>query len=71
MVVKTRIVGSSTTITIPSYMNVKPGEKYEPSIDSNGTITFKRVNTLSEEKIKDINEFTQKFKPLMEKLKDK
>lgn len=71
MVVKTRKVGSSMTITIPSNIHIKSGEKFEASIDSNGNLFFKKVTNLKNNEINNINEFTNRFKPLMEKLKDK
>ncbi|KRM91885.1 hypothetical protein [Fructilactobacillus florum] len=71
MVVKTRKVGNSMTITIPNNIHIKSGEQFEASLDSNGNLIFKKVSNLTNNEINNINDFTQRFKPLMEKLKDK
>lgn len=42
MVVKTRKVGNSMTITIPNNIHIKSGEQFEASLDSNGNLIFKK-----------------------------
>ncbi|HAT54768.1 MAG TPA: hypothetical protein DCW31_05945 [Lactobacillus sp.] len=71
MIIKSRKVGNSITVTIPKKLNVPENTEFEPSVDSDGNIFLKRVPELTEERVKDIHQFMDQFKPLMEKLKDK
>jgi antitoxin component of MazEF toxin-antitoxin module len=71
MVVKTRKVGNSTTLTVPSSFAIPSDVEYEVEQDSNGNLLFKRVDQLSSEEKLEIDGFMDQFQTLMEKLKDK
>lgn len=71
MVVRTRKVGNSTTITIPSQLNIPDNVEFDASIDDQGNIIFTPVGTVSTDEEKSIHEFMDQFQPLMDKLKDK
>ncbi|WP_137598108.1 hypothetical protein [Paucilactobacillus kaifaensis] len=71
MVVKSRKVGNATVVTIPSSLNVPENTLFSPSMDENGNIILKRVRPLDEKENDNIEKFMDRFKPLMNKLKDK
>lgn len=71
MIVKSRKLGNSITVTLPEELNVPENVEFEPSVDSNGNIFLKRIPGFNEEKTQDIHLFMDQFKPLMDKLKNK
>lgn len=71
MVVRTRKVGNSTTITIPRQLNVPDNVEFDATMDDQGNIIFAPVGKISTDEEKSIHEFMDQFQPLMDKLKDK
>jgi antitoxin component of MazEF toxin-antitoxin module len=71
MIVKSRKVGNAIVVTIPNELAIPENVKFDPVIDEEGNLVFKRVNELSSEEQVDIVKFMDQYKPLMEKLKDK
>ncbi|MYV05829.1 hypothetical protein [Furfurilactobacillus milii] len=71
MIIKSRKVGNSITLTLPEELNVPGNVEFEPIVDSKGNVFLKRISELNEERVRDIHQFMDQFKPLMDKLKDK
>ncbi|KRM61626.1 hypothetical protein FC26_GL001703 [Paucilactobacillus vaccinostercus DSM 20634] len=71
MIVKSRKVGNAIVVTIPNELAIPENVEFEPVIDAEGNLVFKRVNELSSEEQVDIVKFMHQYRPLMEKLKDK
>lgn len=71
MTVKSRKVGNAVVVTIPNELAIPENVKFDPVIDADGNLVFKRVNDLAIDEQDDIVRFMDQYKPLMEKLKDK
>lgn len=71
MIIKSRKVGNSITLTLPEELNVPENVEFEPIVDSKGNVFLKIISELNEERVRDIHQFMDQFKPLMDKLKDK
>ena len=71
MIVKSRKVGNAIVVTIPNELAIPENVEFDPVIDAEGNLVFKRVNELSSEEQDDIVRFMDQYRPLMEKLKDK
>ncbi|MFC6253147.1 hypothetical protein ACFP1H_00775 [Secundilactobacillus hailunensis] len=72
MKVKSRKVGNATVLTIPAELKVAQNIEFEPYVDAEGNVIFKKVNQqLTSSETEDIHTFMDQFNPLLQKLKDR
>lgn len=71
MSVKSRKVGNATVVTVLNEFAVPLDTRFEPTINENGDLIYKRIANISKDENRNIEDFMDQFKPLMEKLKDK
>ncbi|MDR0899301.1 MAG: hypothetical protein LBM27_02990 [Lactobacillaceae bacterium] len=69
--VKTRKVGNALVVTIPASLEIKEGQEFTPEVDSMGRLILTPLEVLSSDEKNDIDREMEKYRPLMEKLKDR
>jgi antitoxin component of MazEF toxin-antitoxin module len=71
LTVKTKKVGNAIVVAIPNELEIPEDVEFDPVIDADGNLVFKRLNGLTSEQKDEIIKFMDQCQPLMKKLKDK